>query len=36
LALSPMVPPNGGGGGGTYLPSTVVVALGDPGSPVIC
>src|SRR5262245_58237025 len=36
LALRPMVPPNAGGGLGRYRPSTVVVALGDPGSPVTC
>ena len=24
------------GGGGSYLPSIVVVALGEPGVPVIC
>jgi hypothetical protein len=29
-------PPNFPGGGGTYFPSTVVVALGEPGVPVIC
>src|SRR6476646_9439602 len=31
-----IVPPNGPGGGGRYLPSIVVVALGEPGVPVIC
>jgi hypothetical protein len=30
-----MTPPNGAGGGGTYLPSMVVVALGEPGVPVV-
>jgi len=29
-------PPNGCGAGGRYLPSIVVVALGEPGVPVIC
>src|SRR6516164_5102573 len=29
-------PPNFGGGGGRYLPSIVVVALGEPGVPVVC
>src|SRR5882757_5237779 len=31
-----MVPPNFGGGGGRYLPSIVSVALGAPGTPLIC
>jgi hypothetical protein len=31
-----IVPPNGAGGGGRYLPSIVVVALGEPGVPVVC
>src|SRR5215472_7385814 len=31
-----IVPPNGAGGGGRYLPSIVVVALGEPGVPVGC
>ena len=31
-----ITPPNCGGGFGTYLPSTVVVAVGEPGVPVIC
>ena len=31
-----IIPPNLGGGFGTYLPSTVVVAVGEPGVPVIC
>jgi hypothetical protein len=34
LALSLMIPPNGGGGDGSCEPSTVVVALGEPGTPV--
>ena len=29
-----MTPPNFAGGGGRYLPSIVVVALGEPGAPV--
>src|SRR5271170_6412157 len=36
LALSLITPPNFGGGGGSCLPSIVVVALGEPGVPVIC
>src|SRR5262245_30491016 len=36
LASILMVPPNGAGGDGRYLPSIVVVALGEPGAPVIC
>src|SRR5271157_5111778 len=36
LALSLITPPNFGGGGGSCLPSMVVVALGEPGTPVIC
>src|ERR1700745_2798717 len=35
-ALSSIEPPNGGGGAGRYLPSIVVVALGEPGVPVVC
>jgi hypothetical protein len=31
-----ITPPNGGGGAGRYLPSVVVVALGEPGTPVVC
>src|SRR5450631_2863564 len=34
-ALRPISPPNLGGGPGKYLPSIVVVALGEPGVPVI-
>src|SRR5260370_24867901 len=36
LALRLMTPPNFGDGFGRYLPSIVVVALGEPGSPVAC
>src|SRR5271169_5679942 len=36
LAFSLIIPPNGAGGGGSCLPSMVVVALGEPGTPVIC
>src|SRR5512139_3131243 len=36
LASSLMTPPNFGGGGGSCLPSIVMVALGEPGTPVIC
>src|ERR1700740_1973235 len=36
LAPRPILPPNGGGGDGRYSPSMVVVALGDPGAPLIC
>src|SRR5271165_234480 len=36
LASSLITPPNGAGGGGSCLPSMVVVALGEPGTPVIC
>src|SRR5208283_4042659 len=36
FALSLMIPPNFGGGGGSCFPSMVVVALGEPGSPVVC
>src|SRR5512135_2666819 len=36
LASSLMTPPNAGGGGGSCLPSIVVVALGEPSSPVTC
>ena len=31
-----ITPPNFAGGGGRYLPSIVSVALGEPGTPVIC
>ena len=36
LALSLITPPNVGGGGGSCFPSIVVVALGEPGVPLIC
>src|SRR2546429_452436 len=36
LALSLITPPNFGGGGGSCFPSIVVVALGEPGTPVTC
>src|SRR5271167_2810718 len=36
LALSLITPPNFGGGGGICFPSIVVVALGEPNSPVTC
>jgi hypothetical protein len=36
LALSLIVPPNGSGGGGSCFPSSVMVALGEPDSPLIC
>src|SRR6516165_9677901 len=35
-AFSLITPPNFGSGGGSCFPSTVVVALGDPGTPVTC
>ena len=36
-ALRSILPPNGSAaGGGSCLPSMVVVALGEPSSPVIC
>src|SRR5271170_7041903 len=35
-ALRLIWPWNGGGGGGKYRPSMVVVALGEPGVPVVC
>ena len=34
-ALSLITPPNFGSGGGSYFPSMVVVALGEPGVPVV-
>src|SRR6516225_11518167 len=34
-AFSLMIPPNFGSGGGSCLPEIVVVALGEPGSPVV-
>ena len=33
-AFSLITPPNFGSGGGSCLPSIVVVALGEPGTPV--
>src|ERR1700745_4313657 len=36
LALSLITPPNFGSGGGSCFPSMVVVALGEPGAPVVC
>src|SRR3984893_1036624 len=36
LALSLITPPNDIGGGGSCFPSSVTVALGEPGTPVIC
>src|SRR5262245_40808772 len=36
LASILITPPKGGCGGGRYFPSIVVVALGEPGVPVIC
>src|SRR6476659_1663377 len=35
-AFSLITPPNFGSGGGSCFPSSVVVALGAPGTPVIC
>src|SRR5688572_33076496 len=34
-ALRLALPEKAGGGGGMYLPSIVVVALGEPGTPVV-
>src|ERR1700675_3307775 len=36
FASSLITPPNFGGSGGSSLPSSVIVALGVPGVPVIC
>src|SRR5258708_3344414 len=36
LAFRLMTPPNGGGWGGRYVPLMVLVALGEPGTPLIC
>src|SRR5208283_5076845 len=36
LASSLITPPNCAGGAGSCLPSMVVVALGEPGTPVTC
>src|SRR5277367_3806273 len=35
-ALSSITPPNFGSGGGSCFPLRVVVAVGEPGVPVIC
>src|SRR5271166_4506013 len=35
VAFSLITPPNFGSGGGSCLPSMVVVALGEPGTPVV-
>src|SRR6478736_6128874 len=35
-AFSLITPPNFGSGGGSCVPSMVVVALGEPGVPLIC
>ena len=35
-ASSLITPPNFGSGAGSCLPSIVVVALGEPGTPVVC
>src|SRR5262245_28229135 len=34
-AMRSILPPNLGGGGGIWFPGMVVVALGDPGTPVV-
>jgi hypothetical protein len=36
VAFSLITPPNFGSGGGSCFPEMVVVALGEPGVPVIC
>src|SRR5438034_7014940 len=36
VAFSLITPPNFGSGGGSCLPLMVVVALGEPGVPVVC
>src|SRR6266481_3560060 len=36
FASSLISPPNFGGSGGSCFPSSVIVALGEPGVPVIC
>src|ERR1700678_1144953 len=36
LALSLITPPNGIGGGGSCFPSSVIVASGEPSTPLIC
>src|SRR2546430_8475734 len=35
-ALRSILPPNFGGGGGSCFPSSVIVAAGEPGTPLIC
>ena len=35
-AFSLITPPNGIAGGGSCFPSIATVALGEPGTPVIC
>src|SRR5512139_2833479 len=35
-AVSPILPSNFGGGAGSWSPWIVVVALGEPGTPVTC
>jgi hypothetical protein len=35
-ALSLITPPNFGSGGGSCFPVIVVVAVGEPGTPVVC
>src|SRR4029077_6536013 len=34
--VSLITPPNFGGAAGSWVPSTVIVALGEPSSPVTC
>src|SRR5215813_4761447 len=36
VQLSLIVPPNFGAGGGSWFPSSVVVASGEPDTPVTC
>src|SRR5450755_721145 len=36
VAVSLITPPNGSGCGGSCFPSIVTVALGEPGTPLIC
>jgi hypothetical protein len=36
VAFMLITPPKAGGGGGRYFPSMLVVALGEPGTPVVC
>src|SRR5262249_30592813 len=35
-ALRPILPSNFWGGGGSWLPGIVVIASGEPGTPVVC